>query len=300
MATRSSTGPSASGRSTPKIPDVKSALNDIKGSVAQPFALPRRPKSDAEAQRLYYHIRTLCFWLDVANEMIKIPYLDRLPFSFGVESIIGGLLPIAGDIIGFFLSLYVVLLCMQFGLPPAALWKMFTNCIIDVMIGIIPIVGSILDFAFKSNLRNLQVLEDHLLRNSPPRLQELGPDGGPSPSTHFAVRIPPPGAFWPKSQSPSTESFYASFQAAHSSTSFFSNFFGSSANLSGGSGSTNHAGWKLGGVSKAQIEDVGGWTGEAAHMLWSWIVALLARISGKTGLTDAAGRARQKGNKKAY
>jgi hypothetical protein len=77
---------------------VKAAINDIKGSVAQPFVVPRRPKTDAEAQRLYYHIRTLCYWLDAASAMIKIPYLDQLPFTFGIEAIIGGLLPIAGGL----------------------------------------------------------------------------------------------------------------------------------------------------------------------------------------------------------
>jgi hypothetical protein len=64
--------------------------------------------------------------------MIQLPYLDKLPFSIGIESIVGGLLPVAGDLIGFFVSLYVILLCMQFGLPAQALWKMFSNAIIDV------------------------------------------------------------------------------------------------------------------------------------------------------------------------
>lgn len=95
-------------------------------------------RTDAEAQRLYFHIRTLCFWLDAASDMIAIPflqpYMNKLPFSFGVEAVLGTLLPVAGDIIGFFVSLYVVLLCMQFGLPAASLWKMLVNCIIDVLV----------------------------------------------------------------------------------------------------------------------------------------------------------------------
>lgn len=66
--------------------------------------------------------------------MIQIPYFNKLPFSFGIESIIGGLLPVAGDLIGFFISLYIILLCMQFGLPAEALWKMLSNAIIDVVV----------------------------------------------------------------------------------------------------------------------------------------------------------------------
>lgn len=91
--------PQASGSARtggPKIPDVKAAINDIRSSVAQPFVLPRRPRTDEEAQRLYYHIRTLCYWLDAANTIVQIPYLDKLPFTFGVEAIIGSLIPVAG------------------------------------------------------------------------------------------------------------------------------------------------------------------------------------------------------------
>lgn len=81
----------------PRLPDVKTAINDIRSSVAQPFVLPRRPRSDEEAQRLYYHIRTLCYWLDAANTIVRIPYLDKLPFTFGIEAIIGTLVPVAGE-----------------------------------------------------------------------------------------------------------------------------------------------------------------------------------------------------------
>lgn len=94
MAQSRASGSKATGG--PKIPDIKSAINDIKGSVAQPFVLPRKPRSDEEAQRLYYHIRTLCYWLDAANTIVRIPFLDKLPFTFGVEAIIGSLVPVAG------------------------------------------------------------------------------------------------------------------------------------------------------------------------------------------------------------
>ncbi|CAD6568221.1 MAG: hypothetical protein CYPHOPRED_002424 [Cyphobasidiales sp. Tagirdzhanova-0007] len=268
------------------VPDFKTAISEINGSVAQPFALPRKPKSDAEAQRLYFHVRTLCFWLDAASSIIQIPYLDRLPFSFGVEAIIGGLIPVVGDAIGFILGLYVVLLCMQFGLPAAELWKMFTNCVIDVLVGIVPIVGDLLDVVFKSNMRNLQILENHLLNNPPPKPQTT--KGLTVPSAHFAVRIPPSGPFWPKNHAPETSSFYETAQESRNSTSFFANIFGNP----DGVGSQSTKGWQLGGAKRVDIEEVGGWSGESAQMLWRWLLVIFAKVAGKT--QQAASGSRKK------
>jgi len=276
------------------VPDVKSAIKDIQGSVAQPFALPRKPRSDAEAQRLYYHIRTICYWLDAASDIVRIPGLsDKLPFSFGIDAIVGTLLPLAGDVLGLVFGLYVVLLSMQFGLPAAALGKMFINVIIDALVGIIPIIGDLVDLAFKANLRNLSILEDHLLNNPPPR-PAANAAGLSSPSTHFAIRIPPAGPFWPKESAPTTEAFYASADSTkRTSTSFFSNILGSPS----GSGGNATKGWKLGGAKRVEIEQVGGWSGESAHVLWRWVVAYAARAAGKT--QQAAGAAKQNA-KKAY
>lgn len=208
--------------------------------------------------------------------MVSIPYLNQLPFHIGVESLIGALLPVAGDVIGFFLGLYVVLLCMQFGLSATFLWKMLTNVIIDAVVGIIPIVGDLIDAAFASNLKNLSLLEDHLLANPPP-VSTLSGNGASSTSTHLAVKIPPSGNFWPKANAPDISAFAAGQQPSGRS-SYWSAFLGSANDT--GSGTTK--GWKLGGAKKSDIQQVGGWSGDAAHMLWRWIIAIFAKIAGRT------------------
>lgn len=93
-----------------------------------------------------------------------------------------------GDVFGFVFGLYVVLLSMQFGLPAASLGKMFLNVLIDALVGIIPLIGDLVDLAFKANLRNLSILEEHLLNNPPPR-PAANTVGLTAPSTHFAVRM---------------------------------------------------------------------------------------------------------------
>lgn len=155
------------------------------GSVQQGFkpqyvAPLRPPRNDAEAQRLYNHIRTLAFYLDA------IPVLGRrLPFNIGLDSILG-FIPIVGDVAGLILSLYAVFLCALFGLPIPVLAYMLVNVAVDATVGLVPIVGDVLDVAFKANLRNLRLLEDHLIGSH-----------GKCNAGQFSLLVPPSNAFMP-------------------------------------------------------------------------------------------------------
>jgi hypothetical protein len=78
----------------------------------------------------------------------------RGPFgvSFGLDAILG-LLPVVGD------SVTTVLL----GCPVPILIRMVTNVLIETVVDLIPLVGNIFDFVWKSNRKNLALLEDYLI-----------------------------------------------------------------------------------------------------------------------------------------
>ncbi|EIW72184.1 hypothetical protein M231_01843 [Tremella mesenterica] len=145
-----------------------------------------RPRTDKEAQRLYNHVRTVAFWLDAAPLLSDL----GLPFRAGLDDIIS-LVPIYGDILSGVLQLYQVWLSFIYGVPYEILGRMLLNVILDVIIGFVPLFGDVLDNLFKSNLRNLSLLEEWLL--SAPSAQKyhilLMPDGGeflPKPKTSSA------------------------------------------------------------------------------------------------------------------
>ncbi|CEL60359.1 hypothetical protein RSOLAG1IB_09577 [Rhizoctonia solani AG-1 IB] len=125
----------------------------------------RKPVTDVDAQKLYNHIRTVAWWLDA------LPFLTNagLPFKVGVDDIISAF-PVWGDIVGTVLSLYQVYLSWVFGVPLAVLIRMIINVVIDLFIGIVPFFGDALDVLFKANLRNLDLLEDWLLKGAPYRI----------------------------------------------------------------------------------------------------------------------------------
>lgn len=82
-------------------------------------------------------------------------------FRFGLNSLIG-LAPAAGDAILAGISLYIVNEARLLGVPAPLLARMVGNVAIETIAGAVPILGDVFDVAFKANLRNLAIIEEHL------------------------------------------------------------------------------------------------------------------------------------------
>lgn len=80
---------------------------------------------------------------------------------FGLDPIIG-LVPGVGDLVGAALSGYIVLLASRLGAPSTVIVRMLGNIIIDTVGGTVPVIGDLFDVGWKSNIRNLTLLERHL------------------------------------------------------------------------------------------------------------------------------------------
>ena len=70
-----------------------------------------------------------------------------------------GLVPGLGDLVGAGVSGYILLLAAQAGAPKSVLVRMLGNVALDSLVGSVPALGDLFDFAFKSNARNMQLLE---------------------------------------------------------------------------------------------------------------------------------------------
>lgn len=93
----------------------------------------------------------------------------RIPgtgFRIGLDPIIG-LIPGAGDLISTGFSAYIIFLATRFGLPPKAISQMIFNIALEGVVGTIPLVGDLFDAYYKSNIRNLAILETHLTAVEP-------------------------------------------------------------------------------------------------------------------------------------
>lgn len=87
----------------------------------------------------------------------------RLPgtrFRFGLDPLLG-LLPVVGDLSSTVVSVALLLTMMRHGASGAVVVRMVLNILIDTVIGAIPLIGNVFDFAYKSNERNVALLRRH-------------------------------------------------------------------------------------------------------------------------------------------
>lgn len=76
------------------------------------------------------------------------------------------LFPWIGDIICIFLLLSLIKRVRHLqggGVPPSVYSKMLSNVIFDFVIGLIPIIGTFINIAYKCNSRNCLILEHYLI-----------------------------------------------------------------------------------------------------------------------------------------
>ena len=99
-------------------------------------------------------LRRLAWALDAA---FVVPFTR---FRFGINGIIG-LAPAVGDATMALVSLYIVNEARLLGVPAPVLARMIRNVAIEAIGGAVPLVGDLFDVAFKANLRNLALIEDH-------------------------------------------------------------------------------------------------------------------------------------------
>ena len=92
------------------------------------------------------------------DEAIRVPGTN---LRFGLDPLVG-LIPGLGDVLGGIASAYIILEAARAGAPASVLLRMTMNVGVDTMVGSLPVVGDLFDFAWKSNARNVQLLARHV------------------------------------------------------------------------------------------------------------------------------------------
>lgn len=91
------------------------------------------------------------------DAQFRVPGTD---IRFGLDSLIG-LIPGAGDLSTFAVSGYMLWIMANNGASGFVLARMVLNVLIDAIFGSIPILGDLFDVAFKANMRNMRLMQQH-------------------------------------------------------------------------------------------------------------------------------------------
>jgi hypothetical protein len=102
------------------------------------------------------------------RELAHVRLVTRVLDTYGLDPILGFIIPELGDLIGALLGLYVVIYALRHNMSKALVARMVLNLGIDMAIGAVPILGDLADIGFKANERNLKLVESREA-NSPAR-----------------------------------------------------------------------------------------------------------------------------------
>ena len=130
---------------------------DSEGRNAMGFQGPFRATElgQPEGKSIYSTIERVT---DLMDRAIRIPGTQ---IRFGLDPIIGFLFPEGGDVIGAVVSAWLILASVRHGLPKRVIGRMVFNVAVDYLIGSVPLIGDMFDFAWQSNTKNLELLKEH-------------------------------------------------------------------------------------------------------------------------------------------
>jgi len=98
------------------------------------------------------------FLADLLDQRFRIPGTS---IRFGFDPIIG-LIPGIGDVIANLTGSLILLVAAQLGVPKVVLVRMGINVAINTLIGAIPIFGDVISIWYRSNVRNVALLQRYL------------------------------------------------------------------------------------------------------------------------------------------
>lgn len=95
--------------------------------------------------------------------MFTIPGTNR---RVGLDVILN-VVPVLGDLVAAALGSWMVWEARNLGMSKIQMARMFGNVGVDWLLGLVPFVGAIPDFFFRSNTRNLKIIKRHLDKHHP-------------------------------------------------------------------------------------------------------------------------------------
>jgi hypothetical protein len=82
-------------------------------------------------------------------------------YRVGLDPLLG-LIPGGGDTVGLVFSCLIVFEASRLGASPSTLGQMTSNILLETVLGTVPGIGDLFDVVWKSNTKNIKLLDEHL------------------------------------------------------------------------------------------------------------------------------------------
>ena len=126
--------------------------------MARNMSRPINPRASDEIDRLWL----VRFLADLLDQRFRIP---GTTIRIGLDPLIG-LIPGIGDLLSNATGSLILIVAAQLGVPKIAIARMGMNVAINTVIGAIPLFGDLFSVWFRSNVRNVELLERALGRQT--------------------------------------------------------------------------------------------------------------------------------------
>ncbi len=101
----------------------------------------------------------------ILERLFVVPGLKR---QIGLDALLDLIpIPAVGSTIAAAMGAYVVWEARNLGMSKLQMARMAGNVGVDWLLGLIPIIGAIPDYFFRSNTRNLRIIKRHLNKHHP-------------------------------------------------------------------------------------------------------------------------------------
>jgi hypothetical protein len=130
---------------------VAAALTPGVSRVPGAFSRPPIVSAESRARRLA-ELDKLAWLMD---RVIPLPLIGGV----GLDAILG-LFPIAGDVASLIISSVIIVRAAQLGAPPQLISRLIAIQVIDLLVGVVPVVGDLADAGYHANERSVALLRE--------------------------------------------------------------------------------------------------------------------------------------------
>ena len=102
--------------------------------------------------------RDLAKFANTMDSLVRIPFTKQ---GVGADAALSTI-PFAGDIAGFILTLYAFKKAREVGVPQHNLKGVVKLAIMDMLVGFVPIVGTVFDVFIRPSRKTLEIVHEHI------------------------------------------------------------------------------------------------------------------------------------------